>query len=173
MIGSPWPDYEGGWTNTMAYGGVDLTAFVQFSQGNDIYNGFRVYADQYGSWGDNHTTRAMKRWTPENTNTVEPRAIWGDPNQNTRASTRFVEDGSYIRLKNVILGYTLPADLSDRMGVRTARVYVQGQNVFTRTNYSGWDPEVNAGGTSSITRAWDFYTLPQLRVFTVGVNVGL
>jgi hypothetical protein len=59
------------------------------------------------------------------------------------------------------------------MGVRTARVYVQGQNVFTSTNYSGWDPEVNAGGTSSITRAWDFYTLPQLRVFTVGVNVGL
>lgn len=173
MIGSPWPDYEGGWTNTMAYRGVDLTAFVQFSQGNDIYNGFRVYADQYGSWGDNHTTRAMKRWTPENTTTIEPRAIWGDPNQNTRASTRFVEDGSYIRLKNVILGYTLPPDLSDRVGVRTARVYVQGQNVFTRTNYSGWDPEVNAGGTSSITRAWDFYTLPQLRVFTVGVNVGL
>lgn len=173
MIGSPWPNIEGGWTNTLGYRGIDLTAFVQFSQGNDVYNGFRVYADQYGSWGDNHTTRAMNRWTPENPNTGEPRAIWGDPNQNTRASSRFVEDGSYIRLKNVILGYALPESLASRIGARTARVFVQGQNLLTRTDYSGWDPEVNAGGTSSITRAWDFYTLPQLRVFTVGVNVGL
>jgi TonB-dependent starch-binding outer membrane protein SusC len=172
MIGSPWPDYEGGWTNTVAFRGLDLTAFVQFSQGNDIYNGFRVYADQYGSWGDNHTIRAMDRWTPENRNTAEPRAIWGDPNRNTRASDRFVEDGSYIRLKNVVVGYTLPGDFTSRMGFRTARVYLQGQNVFTQTDYSGWDPEVNAGGTSSITRAWDFYTLPQARTFTFGVNVG-
>jgi TonB-dependent starch-binding outer membrane protein SusC len=172
MIGSPWPDYEGGWTNSLAFRGIDLTAFVQFSQGNDIYNGFRVYADQYGSWGDNHTVRAMNRWTPENTNTVEPRAIWGDPNQNTRTSDRFVEDGSYVRLKNVVLGYTLPEGIASRFGFRTTRLYVQGQNVFTRTDYSGWDPEVNAGGTSSVTRAWDFYTLPQARTFTFGVNVG-
>jgi TonB-dependent starch-binding outer membrane protein SusC len=172
MIGSPWPDYEGGWTNAVSFGGLDLTAFVQFSQGNDIYNGFRVYADQYGSWGDNHTIRAMDRWTPENPNTSEPRAIWGDPNQNTRTSDRFVEDGSYVRLKNVVLGYALPASFSQRMGFRTTRLYVQGQNVFTSTNYSGWDPEVNAGGTSSVTRAWDFYTLPQARTFTFGVNVG-
>jgi TonB-dependent starch-binding outer membrane protein SusC len=172
MIGSPWPDYEGGWSNTMALAGFDLTAFVQFSQGNDIYNGFRVYADQYGSWGDNHTIRAMDRWTPTNTNTNEPRAIWGDPNQNTRASDRFVEDGSYVRLKNIVLGYTIPAEFAQRIGLRNTRIYAQGQNVFTRTDYSGWDPEVNAGGTSSITRAWDFYTLPQARTFTFGVNVG-
>jgi TonB-dependent starch-binding outer membrane protein SusC len=173
MIGSPWPDYEGGWTNNLGYRDFDLTAFVQFSQGNEIYNGFRVYADQYGSWGDNHTTRAMKRWTPQNTNTNEPRAIWGDPNQNTRTSDRFIEDGSYVRLKNVILGYTLPSELSSRLGVRTARVYLQGQNLLTHTKYSGWDPEVNSAGTSSTTFGWDFYALPQLRVFTVGMNVGL
>jgi TonB-dependent starch-binding outer membrane protein SusC len=172
MIGSPWPDYEGGWTNALTLRGLDLTAFVQFSQGNQIYNGFRVYADQYGSWGDNHTTRAMNRWTPDNPNTTEPRAIWGDPNQNTRASDRFVEDGSYVRLKNVVLGYTLPGEFASRLGFRTTRLYVQGQNVFTKTEYSGWDPEVNAGGTSSVTRGWDFYTLPQARTFTFGVNVG-
>ena len=173
MIGSPWPDYEGGWTNSLTYGNLDLTAFVQFSQGGQIRNGFRVYADQYGSWGDNHTTRAMKRWTPENRDTGEPRAVWGDPNQNTRTSSRFIEDGSYARLKNVIIGFTLPSNLSDRMGLRTARVYVQGQNLFTRTKYSGWDPEVNSAGTSETTLGWDFYALPQLRVFTFGINVGL
>jgi TonB-linked SusC/RagA family outer membrane protein len=173
MIGSPWPDYEGGWNNNLTYGNLDLTAFVQFSQGNELRNGFRVYADQYGSWGDNHTTRAMKRWTPENPNTGEPRAVWGDPNQNTRTSSRFIEDGSYVRLKNVILGFTLPSSLSSRMGLRTARIYLQGQNLFTSTNYSGWDPEVNSAGTSESTLGWDFYALPQLRVFTFGINVGL
>jgi hypothetical protein len=115
----------------------------------------------------------MKRWTTSDPDTDEPRAVWGDPNQNTRVSDRFIEDGSYVRLKNLILGYTLPSDLSSRLGLRTARVYVQGQNLLTRTNYSGWDPEVNSAGTSSTTFGWDFYALPQLRVFTFGINVGL
>jgi TonB-linked SusC/RagA family outer membrane protein len=173
MIGNPWPDYEGGWTNNLTWRGFDLTAFVQFSQGNDVFNGFRIYADQFGSGGDNHSTRALKRWTPTNTNTTEPRAVWGDPNQNTRTSDRFIEDGSFVRLKNTIVGYTLPTDFASRLGFRTARVYLQGQNLLTRTKYTGWDPEVNSSGNSSITRGYDFYTLPQLRVFTVGVNVGM
>ena len=132
MIGSPWPDYEGGWTNDLSLGSLDLSAFVQFSQGNDIRNGFRTYADQFGSYGDNNTARALNRWTPTHTNTNEPRAVWGDPNQNTRDSSRFIEDGSYVRLKNVVLGYTLPTGLIGQFGLRTARVYVQGQNVFTQ-----------------------------------------
>ncbi len=172
MIGSPWPDYEGGWTNNLAFRNFDLYSFIQYSLGAEIYNGFRVYADQYGSFGDNHTTRALKRWTPQNRNTKEPRAIWGDPNQNTRVSDRFIEDGSYVRLKNIVLGYTLPSSVAGKLGFRSARMYVQGQNVFTHTKYSGWDPEVNAAGTSSTTFGWDFYTLPQLRTFTVGFNVG-
>jgi TonB-dependent starch-binding outer membrane protein SusC len=176
MIGSPWPDYEGGWTNVLAFRGLDLTAFVQFSQGNDVFNGFRIYADQFGSYGDNHTTRAMERWRPDDPNrasATEPRAVWGDPNQNTRTSSRFVEDGSYVRLKNVVLGYTLPGDLTSRFGFRTARLYLQGQNLLTRTDYSGFDPEVNSTGQTAITRGYDFYTMPQARVFTFGINVGL
>jgi len=173
MIGSPWPDYEGGWTNDLSYGSFDLSAFVQFSQGNDINNGFRVYADQFGSGGDNHTTRALKRWTPTNTDTNEPRAVWGDPNQNTRTSSRFIEDGSYVRLKNLVLGYTVPTEIVGRLGLRSGRVYVQGQNVFTHTKFSGWDPEVNSAGTSQSTFGWSFYALPQLRTFTIGFNVGL
>jgi TonB-dependent starch-binding outer membrane protein SusC len=95
MIGSPWPDYEGGWTNTMAFAGLDLTAFVQFSQGNDVYNGFRIYADQYGSSATTTPPR-LDRWTPENPEHDEPRAIWGDPNQNTRTS-RPVRRGRLLR----------------------------------------------------------------------------
>jgi len=171
-IGSPWPDYEGGLTNTLSFKGFDLTAFVQFSQGNQIYNANRIYMDQFGSGRDNHTTRAMDRWTPENPNATEPRAIWGDPNLNTRDSDRFVEDGSYVRLKNLVLGYTLPGSFAERVGFRSARVYVQGQNLFTRTDYTGFDPEVHYGGQTAISRGTDFYTMPQARTITVGFNVG-
>jgi TonB-linked SusC/RagA family outer membrane protein len=171
-IGSPWPDYEGGITNTLSFMGFDVTGFVQFSVGNEIYNANRIYMDQFGSGGDNHTTRALDRWTPENTDATEPRAVWGDPNLNTRDSDRFVEDGSYVRLKNVVLGYTLPTEFSSRFGFRTARLYVQGQNVLTATDYSGFDPEVNYSGQTAVSRGTDFYTLPQARVFTFGINVG-
>jgi hypothetical protein len=173
VIGSPWPDYEGGISNTLSYKNVDLSAFVQFSQGNKIFNGIRTYMDRYGSDGDNHTTRALDRWTPTNTNTNEPRAIWGDPNGNsTKVSTRFVEDGSFVRLKNMVLGVRLPQSLAAKAGARSVRLYVQGQNIFTSTKYSGFDPEVNSSGNSSTTRGWDFYALPQPRTFTFGFNIG-
>jgi TonB-linked SusC/RagA family outer membrane protein len=171
MIGSPWPDYEGGFTNTMSFRGIDLTAFVQFSQGNEIFNANRIYMDQFGSGGDNHTTRALNRWTPDDPVATEPRAVWGDPNLNTRDSDRFIEDGSYVRLKNVVLGYTLPAGVSSRVGFRSARLYVQGQNLLTATDYSGFDPEVHYDGQTSISRGTDFYTLPQPRTITFGINV--
>ena len=172
LIGNPWPDYEGGITNTAAFKGFDMTAFFSFSQGNDIYNGTRFYMDRFGSDGDNHSWRALNRWRPGNTNTTEPRAIWGDPNQNTRASTRWVEDGSYWRLKNLVFGYRVPASLADRIGARSLRLFVQGQNLITKTKYEGFDPEVNSSGNSSVTRGWDFYALPQPRTFTFGFNIG-
>jgi hypothetical protein len=172
-IGSPWPDFEGGFNNTVSFRNFDLTAFVQFSVGNDVFNGNRIYADQFGSGGDNHSKRALDRWRPDHTNTDVPRAIWGDPNRNTRNSSLFVEDATYYRLKNIVLGYTLPQWLAEKGGFRNARVYLQGQNVFTSTDYSGWDPEVNSSGQTSITRGYDFYTLPQARTFTFGFNVTL
>ncbi len=172
VIGSPWPDYVGGVTNTFAFRGIDLSAFVQFSQGNQIYNGNRIYQEAYGSYGDNNTVRALKRWTPDNPDATEPRAILGDPNNNGRGSDRFIEDGSYVRLKNVVLGYTLPSSAAGRLGFQRLRLYVQGQNLLTSTKYSGFDPEVNFGGEASITRGTDFYTLPQARSVTFGVNIG-
>src|SRR5690606_34992264 len=172
-IGSPWPDFEGGLTNTLSYKGFDLNVFVQFSYGNEIYNGNRIYQEAYGTYFDNATKRALKRWTPENPDATEPRAIYGDPNDNARDSDRFVEDGSYLRVKNAVLGYTVPQSLASRLGFRSLRLYVQGQNLLTFTKYSGFDPEVNFGGNANITRGTDFYTMPQARTFTAGVNIGL
>jgi hypothetical protein len=172
MIGSPWPDYEGGITNNLSFLGFDLSAFLQYSLGNDIMNAGGTYMLQYGSGGDNHTTRALRRWTPDNPNTTEPRAVWGDPNLNTRTSSRLVEDGSYWRVKNVVLGYTLPGPMAARLRARTARVYFQAQNLWTFTDYSGFDPEVNSLGNSSTARGMDFYALPQPRTLTFGVNFG-
>jgi TonB-dependent starch-binding outer membrane protein SusC len=173
VIGSPWPDYQGGFNNTMSFRGIDLTAFFQFSQGNQIYNATRIWGDEFGGWYDNNTARALDRWTPENPNTTEPRAVWGDLNHNVRDSDRFVEDGSYVRLKNLVVGYTLPANLAGRMGFNRMRVYAQGQNLHTWTDYSGFDPEVNFSGDTNITRGTDFYTLPQPRTLSFGVNLGL
>ena len=172
MIGNPWPDLEGGISNNLAWRGFDVSAFVQFSLGNDIMNAQQIYMAQYGSFGDNHTTRAMDRWTPTNTNTTEPRAIWGDPNVNTRYSDRFVEDGSFWRVKNLVVGYTLPDNVVSRAArARMARLYFQAQNLMTFTNYSGFDPEVNSLGNSSTARGMDFYALPQPRTLTFGVNL--
>jgi TonB-linked SusC/RagA family outer membrane protein len=172
VIGSPWPDYVGGITNTLNFRGFDLSAFVQFSQGNKIYNANRIYQEAYGAYLDNSTVRALQRWTPENPDATEPRAIRADPNGNTRDSDRFIEDGSYVRLKNVVFGYTLPSSAAGRLGFQRLRVYLQGQNLLTSTKYSGFDPEVNYGGETSIARGTDFYTLPQARSVTFGVNIG-
>jgi TonB-linked SusC/RagA family outer membrane protein len=171
-IGSPWPDYQGGWTNSLSFGGFDASIFTQFSLGGEVYNGNREYTDAYGTFIDNNSGRALDRWTPDNPSTTEARATWYDSNDNVRSSSRFVEDGSYVRIKNAVLGYNLPEGFAGRMGLRTMRVYVQGQNLVTWTDYSGFDPEVNFNGAAAITRGIDFYTLPQARTLTVGLNVG-
>jgi TonB-dependent starch-binding outer membrane protein SusC len=174
IIGSPWPDFTGGFTSTMSYGGFDLRAFFSFSVGNDVFNAMRQYTDAYGfGFFDNNSGRARDRWTEENPSNTEPRASYWDDNNNVRVSDRFIEDGSYLRLKDIVLGYTLPQRMLDQMGARSLRVYVQAQNLVTLTGYSGFDPEVNFAGTSDVVRGVDFYTLPQARRFTVGVNLGL
>lgn len=170
-IGSPWPDLEGGVTNRLAWRNFDLSFFFQFSYGNEIYNANRIYMGQYGSGGDNHTTRALQRWRPDRPDAPEPRAIWGDPNRNTRPSSRFIEDGSYLRLKNLQFGATLPSRWSRRLGLSEVRLYLRGQNVLTWTKYSGFDPEVNFDGDNPLLRGTDFYTQPQTRGWTIGAQL--
>jgi hypothetical protein len=101
-----------------------------------------------------------------------PRAVWGDPNNNRRTSDRWVEDGSFMRLKNVVLSYGLPSNVVSRLKINSLRVFVQGQNLITRTNYSGFDPEVSTFSITNTAPGTDFLTFPQARTITFGLNVG-
>ncbi|RAK69343.1 SusC/RagA family TonB-linked outer membrane protein [Hymenobacter edaphi] len=164
-IGSPVPDFTYGVTNTLSWKGFDLNVFVQGSQGNDIYNLNRYYTEGALYGNGSGISRVLGRWTGPGTSNDVPRAIGGDPNQNLRVSTYFVEDGSYARLKLLTLGYTLPKAVMSRLYASQLRVYVSAQNLVTLTNYSGYDPEV---GISGVDRG----VYPQPRVLLAGVNIG-
>ena len=165
FIGNPNPDFTYGITNTMNYKGFDLSFFIQGSQGNDIYNlnKFLTESALYGTF--NGGSYLLNRWTGPGTSTTVPRAINGDPNGNLRSSTYFVEDGSYIRLKNITFGYSLPTSITNRIWTKQIRLYVTGQNLVTLTKYTGYDPEVTSGGI-------DRGIYPQSRTIMGGINVG-
>jgi len=138
-IGNPFPDFIYGLNLSMAFKGFDLTAFVQGSQGNDVVNAAAGYHVQYS----NRTDRVLDAWTLENTNTdvIRPSAL---EVVNHEFSDYYIEDGSYLRVKNITLGYSLPNNLLDNIGIQSLRVYASGNNLFTFTEYSGLDPEIGA-----------------------------
>jgi TonB-linked SusC/RagA family outer membrane protein len=169
VIGNPNPKFTGGITNTLSWKGLELSFFFQGSYGNDIYNQNRTAIEGLNG-PTNQTTAVLNRWTPTNTNTDIPRAVTGDPNGNNRFSSRFVEDGSYLRLKNLTLGYSLPTGILQPVHLSNVRVYVTGQNLLTWTKYSGYDPEVSADPFSSTEFGRDLGVYPQARTYTVGIN---
>ena len=155
------------------YKNFDLSLFFQGVQGNKIFNGTRVLregmARLFGAG-----TEVLDAWTPNNTNTDIPRAISGDPNQNARVSDRWIESGSYLRLKNVILGYNVPASALRTIthgAVSNFRVYVSSQNLLTFTGYKGWDPEIGSKNTT-LTNGVDYGQYPSARSFQFGLQVG-
>ncbi|OGX90552.1 SusC/RagA family TonB-linked outer membrane protein [Hymenobacter coccineus] len=165
FIGNPNPNYTFGLTNTLGYKGFDLSFFIQGVQGNDVYN-LNRYITEGALYGTtNGTTNVLNRWTGTGTSNDVPRAIVGDPNNNLRVSTHYIEDGSYVRLKNLTLGYTLPSTILSRISASQLRVYVTAQNLVTLTKYAGFDPEVSASGV-------DLGIYPQTRVFLAGLNIG-
>ena len=164
-IGSPIPKFTYGLNNTVTWKGFDLNAFIQGSQGNKVYNLNRVYTEGGLTSNGNSSTRVLARWTGPGTSNDVPRAIAGDPNQNLRVSSYFVEDGSYLRLKVLTLGYSVPKTVLGRFGTNTLRVYATAQNLVTLTKYSGFDPEL---GGSGIDRG----IYPQSRVYLAGLNLG-
>lgn len=164
-LGSPNPDFIYALNNNFAYKGFDLSIFLQGVAGNKIVNANRFWSEAMAV-AQNQTIATLNRWTGEGTSNTIPRAVFNDPNKNTRPSDRFIEDGSYLRVKNITLGYTLPASDMKKLKLTSARVYLSGQNIFTITNYNGFDPEV---GTSGI----DNNVYPVTRTFTVGVNLGI
>ena len=165
FIGNPYPNFTFGITNTLSYKGFDLSFFIQGQQGNDVYNLNRVLTENalYSSFSG--TTNVLNRWTGPGTSTDVPRAIQGDPNINSRVSTHYIEDGSYVRLKNLTFGYTLPASLLGRISSNQIRVYFTGYNLLTLTHYTGFDPEVSVSGI-------DQGVYPQVRTLIGGINIG-
>ncbi|GAB3826861.1 TonB-dependent receptor [Pontibacter rugosus] len=178
FVGSAVPDYFGGITNNFSYKGIDLSIFFQYSVGNEIYAMWKEQdaAGNLGAGANNNAIakeEAEDRWTGPGTSNSVPRAIYGATGTfNAQRSSRFLEDGSYLRLKTLNLGYSLPSTVIDKVGLRKVRVYATAQNLLTFTKYSGFDPEVSSNAQDAVTAANDQATLPQLRSFTLGVNIG-
>lgn len=170
-IGDAVPDFSYGLNIDLAYKGFDLNVFMQGVQGTDIWNAIR-YTFGFVGLKYNYFEEVLGRWTPDNVNATVPRATWTDPNNNKRPSDYYIEDGSYLRMKNISLGYTLPRPLTKRVGIEKVRFYVSAQNLFTITSYSGYDPElgidtIGADLESNVDRG----QYPQSRSYSVGVNV--
>ncbi|TVT40363.1 TonB-dependent receptor [Hymenobacter setariae] len=169
IIGNPNPKAFAGVTNNFSYKGVELSVFFQGQFGNQIYNQTRQILE---SQSDplNQSTRVLNHWTATNTNTDIPRPVRNDPQGNNRFSTRWLEDGSYVRLKNVTIAYNFPTSLSKRASIQNLRLYVTAQNLITWTDYLGYDPEVNADPYNQTGFGRDYGVYPQSRTFTVGLN---
>ena len=178
VLGNANPAVMGGINNEFKIYDFDISIFLQYSFGNSVWNHTRVFAEgMNGQFGQLATVQ--NRWTPTNgqTDIRYPRAVWGDPNNNRRNSDRFLEDGSYMRLKNLNIGYRLPQALLKRIRLNNLRVYYSGQNLWTATNYSGSDPEVstfsegNASTTVNGAPGTDFLTFPIARSHNFGIQV--
>jgi TonB-linked SusC/RagA family outer membrane protein len=171
IMGQGLPTFFGGLTNNIKYKNFDVSFFFQFSGGNQIYNNTRAFSEgMNGLFGQ--TTAVLNRWTPTNTNTNVPRAIYGDTPNNRRVSTRFLEDGDFIRLKNANIGYTFSSAFVKRLKLNSLRIYAAGQNIWTKTKYQGLDPEVSTFSDTNTAPGTDFLTFPQARTYTFGINVG-
>jgi TonB-linked SusC/RagA family outer membrane protein len=173
-LGHYLPDFTYGVNFNANYKNFDFTMFLQGVQGNQIFNNLRFHTEGMTRLF-NASTVVLDRWTPTNTNTDVPRAVSGDPNRNARASSRFIEDGSYLRIKNIIVGYTLPsAGLSSWSNgyISKVRVYFLTQNPLTFTYISGYDPEiaVRTGINSSLGTGIDYGQFPAARTFIGGIQ---
>ena len=173
IIGTPWPDFTGGLTSYLTWKGFDLTTFFQFSKGNDVFNAVKIFSLSGGYYYDNSFVEALDRWQKPGDKTNEPRASFDGTSGARLVSNRFVEDGSYLRLQELTVGYQLPTQFAASMGFANARLYLRGQNVFTSTDYSGYSPDVNSNGsTANISLGTDFYSYPQARTWSFGIQAG-
>ncbi len=174
VIGSPNPDFIYGFRNTFSYKGIELDVFLQGVQGNEIYDGGGQYYSASGSNGyDNQTTDQLNSWKQPGDITMVPEARRGWAN-GTDPSSRYIMDGSYLRVKQLTLAYNFPKGITNRIRLDRLRVYARAQNLFTITSYKGWDPEVNADyQATNINQGVDFYSVPQAKTIVFGINVGL
>jgi TonB-dependent starch-binding outer membrane protein SusC len=172
FIGNPYPDFFYGLSAGLEYKHFDLSLLFQGQQGNDIYNATAFWLTNSG-YNYNKGTAILDRWTGAGTSNFEPRVTTVDINQNTRGSDRYIEDGSYLRLKNLQLGFTLPEQVGTKLGISNARIYFSGYNLLTITDYTGYDPEVGAARATlgDRTVGFDEVTYPQSKSYILGLNL--
>ena len=171
LLGSPHPDFTFGFTNNFNYKNFDLSIFLQGSYGNEIMNLTRRAGTKNTSLYENQLVEAINYWTPTNTDTDIPRPIQSDSNTNLLISNRYIEDGSYVRIQNLTFGYSLPQNVLDKLKMSRLRVYGSAQNLYTFTNYSGYDPEIGSFNQSPLLSGIDNGRYPSPRTFSFGINL--
>lgn len=169
-IGNPFPDFNFGLTANFGYQNFDMSIFLQGVYGNGIYAEYQWYTRGSGVY--NLEAAMLDRWQGEGTSNDIPRLTEADPNINRRISDRFVEDGSYLRIKNLEIGYSLPNSLLNTLTLRKARIYVAARNLLTFTGYDGFDPEIGLGTYGTLGVGVDRGMYPQARTITAGINLG-
>ena len=171
FIGNPHPKFTYGFTNNFKYKNVDLSIFLQGSYGNDVMNLTRRAGTTNASLYDNQLVEAMDYYSPTNTTSNNPRPIADSSNNNLLISDRYVEDGSYLRIQNITLGYSLPQDVISKYKISRLRLYGSAQNLYTFTNYSGYDPEIGSFNQNVLLSGIDNGRYPVARTFLVGLNL--
>lgn len=173
VVGNPLPKWIGGLSNTFSYKGLELTVFFNAVMGNkNNFYGVGRFSSANGRFEDNQTVDQLAAWTKDNPNTNVPEARLFF-NNGAQPSSRFIVDGSFIRLRNMTLSYSLPKNLINKINMASCRVFATGLNLATFTKYVGWDPEVNADDiVTNVAIGYDFYTAPQPKTILFGLNVG-
>ncbi|MFT4202567.1 MAG: TonB-dependent receptor [Chitinophagaceae bacterium] len=174
-MGNPQPKFTFGFTNNIRYKDLSLDLLIDGVYGNKIYNSTRMTLEAMSSYA-NADANTLRRWKASGDVTDVPKAVYGDPAPdnsvaNSSPSTRFLENGSYLRLRSATLSYRLRDKWMKRIGFNNASFYVTAQNLFTITDFSGYTPEINSGGTSTVNMGIDYGTYPQARSFIFGVNL--
>ncbi|MBL1411184.1 SusC/RagA family TonB-linked outer membrane protein [Sphingobacterium faecale] len=167
VIGNPLPKHFGGWSNNFSYKGFDLNIFLQWSYGNDVMNANRIIMESGYKYNINQFASYKDRWAPDNQDGKLPVARGA---LYKTYSDRVVEDGSFIRLKTAAFGYNIPLDYLKKIKLAQLRLYVSAQNLYTWTNYSGYDPEVSIRN-SALTAGFDYSAYPRARTYTFGLNM--
>ena len=173
-LGHPTPDMMYAFTNTLEYKGISLDFTFQGVNGNMIHLSGDTYMAANAAWYDNQTTDQLNSWEKPGDITNVPQARLGYSNGDNSRSSRYLSDGSYLKLRSLTLAYTLPQELVKKAKFSNIRIYLQGQNLITFTKYVGWDPEVSTDfAVDNVTSGVDFYSAPQPRSITLGINLGL
>ena len=170
-IGRPYPIFQGGFTNTFSYKGFDLQVLLTYSYGNQIYDDGGKYQSYTMSNYFNQTTAILDRWQKAGDITNIPKL--STANYDNLNSSLFLHDASYLKVKNIILSYSLPSATVAKMKMRNFRIFVSIQNVATATPYKGWDPEFNRDGANAIAQGINYLGTPQARAYSIGFNFGL